>query len=406
MLRVDGSTRRRRSTGWRPRGCGSTVLHGVAGVLAVAGRAAHRVLPAADRLRRLRRAAGAVPRPARRPARRRRSASAGCCPAPATARRWSASGTAATSRPSSRPTTGSTHWFGLPYSNDMGRQAMPDATDAPWRASGALPADPLPLLLDDEVLEQQPDQASLTERYVAEAVRFLREPATTGRSSSTSPTSTSTCRSTCRSASPGGRATAPTGRRSRRIDWATGVILARARVARARRRHDRRVHERQRLAGASTAGATRPLRGAKATTWEGGHAGAVHRPLAGPHRAGPHERRARHGDGPVPDARRARAAPSCPPTARSTVATSPTLLLDRQAASPHEAFFYYWMDDLEAVRGRPLEAARRQARRRGRPSSTTSIADPGETTDVSPSAPGRRRRARAPTPSEARRVAG
>ena len=34
---------------------------------------------------------------------------------------------------------------------------------------------PLPLLLDDEVIEQQPDQASLTARYVdAEAVRFIR----------------------------------------------------------------------------------------------------------------------------------------------------------------------------------------------------------------------------------------
>jgi hypothetical protein len=33
---------------------------------------------------------------------------------------------------------------------------------------------PFPLLLDDEVLEQQPDQASLTGRYLSEAIRFLR----------------------------------------------------------------------------------------------------------------------------------------------------------------------------------------------------------------------------------------
>ena len=33
---------------------------------------------------------------------------------------------------------------------------------------------PLPLLLDRDVLEQQPDQASLTTRYVDEAVRFIR----------------------------------------------------------------------------------------------------------------------------------------------------------------------------------------------------------------------------------------
>src|SRR3546814_1355594 len=33
---------------------------------------------------------------------------------------------------------------------------------------------PLPLLLDDEVIEQQPDQSALTARYVSEAVRFMR----------------------------------------------------------------------------------------------------------------------------------------------------------------------------------------------------------------------------------------
>lgn len=59
------------------------------------------------------------------------------------------------------------HFFGLPYSNDMGRQVQ---------GLVALPVEypPLPLLLDDDVLEQQPDQASLTERYVADAVRFMR----------------------------------------------------------------------------------------------------------------------------------------------------------------------------------------------------------------------------------------
>lgn len=55
-------------------------------------------------------------------------------------------------------------FFGLPYSNDMGRQAGSDR-DFP----------PLPLMLDDAVLQEQPDQAALTERYTAECVRFLRE---------------------------------------------------------------------------------------------------------------------------------------------------------------------------------------------------------------------------------------
>ena len=57
-------------------------------------------------------------------------------------------------------------YFGLPYSNDMGRQA-----NTP-EFFGPMP--PLPLLADNDVIEQQPDQRSLTGRYVAEALSFLR----------------------------------------------------------------------------------------------------------------------------------------------------------------------------------------------------------------------------------------
>jgi arylsulfatase A-like enzyme len=55
-------------------------------------------------------------------------------------------------------------YFGLPYSNDMGRQAS--HPDRP----------PLPLLRNGEVIQQQPDQRGLTERYVDEALQFLRRP--------------------------------------------------------------------------------------------------------------------------------------------------------------------------------------------------------------------------------------
>lgn len=59
------------------------------------------------------------------------------------------------------------HYFGLPYSNDMGRQV-----NTP-KFFGSYP--PLPLLSDDEVVEEQPDQRTLTARYVAEALAFMRE---------------------------------------------------------------------------------------------------------------------------------------------------------------------------------------------------------------------------------------
>lgn len=58
------------------------------------------------------------------------------------------------------------HYYGLPYSNDMGRQAGRNEREG---------YPPLPLMLDEEVIQEQPDQASLTERYVEQCVRFIRK---------------------------------------------------------------------------------------------------------------------------------------------------------------------------------------------------------------------------------------
>ncbi len=56
-------------------------------------------------------------------------------------------------------------YYGLPYSNDMGVQkGKTDFVRYP----------PLPLLRGDEVVEEQPDQRSLTERYVEQCVSFMR----------------------------------------------------------------------------------------------------------------------------------------------------------------------------------------------------------------------------------------
>lgn len=72
-------------------------------------------------------------------------------------------------------------YFGIPYSNDMGRQAwfpdLPPYTEFLASFGIQLPTDempPLPLMEGAEVLEQQPDQAGITERYVSECVRFMR----------------------------------------------------------------------------------------------------------------------------------------------------------------------------------------------------------------------------------------
>ena len=57
------------------------------------------------------------------------------------------------------------HYYGIPYSNDMGRQI--NRSDS-WRC-------PLPLMKDADVIQQQPDLAGVTERYTQRAVEFIRD---------------------------------------------------------------------------------------------------------------------------------------------------------------------------------------------------------------------------------------
>ena len=75
-------------------------------------------------------------------------------------------------------------WFGLPYSNDMGRQAtaagQPTLDELNQRIQAAgmdfeLKWPPLPLMEGNELIECQPDQASLTRRYVERSTQFIRE---------------------------------------------------------------------------------------------------------------------------------------------------------------------------------------------------------------------------------------
>ena len=57
-------------------------------------------------------------------------------------------------------------YYGLPYSNDMGIQGPPEQRHQRV---------PLPLLRNDQIIQQQPDQRGLTERYAEESVRFIRD---------------------------------------------------------------------------------------------------------------------------------------------------------------------------------------------------------------------------------------
>ena len=64
-------------------------------------------------------------------------------------------------------------YFGLPYSNDhyLGRpREQRERHPAPFREHGF---PPLPLMCNEDVFEEEPDQATLTERYAQEAVKFI-----------------------------------------------------------------------------------------------------------------------------------------------------------------------------------------------------------------------------------------
>lgn len=233
------------------------------------------------------------------------------------------------------------HWFGLPYSNDMGRQVPLEGWDLPEYP-------PLPLMLDDEVVEQQPDQAALTERYVTESVRFLRACARDDapfllyfahlyvhvplyvqpRFAAASRNGTYGAAVAC-------------------IDWAADVLLHEL-AALGLDEDTIVVFTSDNGSRAVDGGSNDPLRGTKGSTWEGGM--RVPCVVRWPGRIAP---------GRTSD-EVATAMDLYPTLAALCGAEVPTdrtidgrditgLLLD-DAPSPHEAFLYYWMDDLEAVR--------------------------------------------------------
>jgi len=55
-------------------------------------------------------------------------------------------------------------YFGIPYSNDMG-----------WTDRKQRRYPPLPVLENEKVIEQEPDQRQLTQRYTARAVQFIKQ---------------------------------------------------------------------------------------------------------------------------------------------------------------------------------------------------------------------------------------
>jgi arylsulfatase A len=271
-------------------------------------------------------------------------------------------------------------YFGLPYSNDMGRQV-----GTPSDPDGHQPGyPPLPLLDGDEVIEQQPDQASLTGRYVAEVVRFLRrhreEPFFVYLAHLYVHLPIYV-QERFAAASRNGRYGAAVAS----IDWATEVVLHELAALGLDERTLVIFTSDNGSRAAGEGGSNAPLRGTKGTTWEGGMRVPAIVRWPGMIPAG-----ATCGE-------LATAMDLYPTFAALAGATLPEdrtidgrdigpLLFDPGARSPHDSFPYYLMDDLQAVRvgAWKLHVARDGADCR----QLYDLAeDPGEATDRSASEP-------------------
>ena len=229
------------------------------------------------------------------------------------------------------------HYYGLPYSNDMGRQA---GREDRWP--------PLPLMRDEEVIQQQPDQTGITERYVEESVRFLRGHVDTPfflyfahmhvhLPLYAAPRFMAESRN------------GPYGACVEAIDWSVGVLLDELlrlglddnTMVLFTSDNGSRTHE---------GGSNDPLRGTKGTTWEGG----MRLPLI-----------ARWPEQIPAGSTCAKLTTSMDllPTLAGLAGTgapqdriidggdiAPLLRAEAGARSPTEAFYYYWKNDLHAVR--------------------------------------------------------
>lgn len=278
-------------------------------------------------------------------------------------------------------------YYGLPYSNDMGVQAR--RSDGSWEhvkawmdAAGiAYPFPPLPLVADEEVVEEQPDQSTLTARYVEESVRFIRANANRPFLLYLAHIYVHVpiyVQERFARASRNG----PYGAAVECIDWATAVLV----------RELRRLGIEENTLVIFTSdngsrargegGSNYPLRGTKGTTWEGGMRVPCVARWPGRIPAGSTCSELATSMDLLPTIARACAAPM-PEGHQIDGRDISELLAGRPGArSPHDAFFFYAGNNLEAVRaGRfKLHVAKAGSERL----ELYDLAeDPGETRDIS-----------------------
>jgi len=147
------------------------------------------------------------------------------------------------------------YYYGIPYSNDMGKEQRPENP-------------PLPLLRNEKVIEAPADQNTLTSRYTDEAVRFIRK----NRNQPfflylphTMPHNPVHAGKAFRGHSDNGIY----GDAVEEIDFSTGQILA-ALKALDLEKNTLVIFTSDNGASDNYGGSNGPLRGCKGTTWEGG----------------------------------------------------------------------------------------------------------------------------------------
>ena len=150
-------------------------------------------------------------------------------------------------------------YFGIPFSNDMGHDSRRQPYNYP----------PLPLLRGEEVIEEEPDQRLITQRYTHEALEFI-ERSKDGPFflylAHTMPHWPQYASEDFAGKSKNGK----WGDTVEEIDWSTGQIFAK--LDELGIDDDTLVIFTSDNGGATRHGASNaPLRGSKGTTWEGGH---------------------------------------------------------------------------------------------------------------------------------------
>ena len=241
------------------------------------------------------------------------------------------------------------YYFGIPYSNDMGNHNY---------VREKMISPPLPILRNEARIEQQPDQTQLTRHYTEEAVRFIHdhkdEPFFLYLPHSMPH------RPLAASARFQGRsALGLYGDVIEEIDWSVGRVLDTVREA-GLDEHTLVVFTTDNGATIQPwarrgyrSGSNGPLRAGKNTTWEGGMRVPCIMRRPGKIPAGRVQRELATAMDFLPTL--AKLAGAAPPTDRILDGRDigPLMSMQPGAKTPHEAFYYYRDERLQAVRGGP-----------------------------------------------------